>query len=238
MSWWESLPGFAAIVLGQRLGWAEAAVLQIGLLAFMAALVRSRMRASLGAWTPAGRSWLFGPWPVAFGALALAALNFATVLVAGHPWSITWAFTLWGAKVARVLGWQPAADPFWSAEFQRRALESGVLADTTSVMDIGIVLGALLAAGLAGRFTLRWQLAPRTALAAVLGGGLMGYGARIAYGCNVGAFFSGVASTSLHGWLWIAAALAGSALGLRLRPLFGLSNGPTPARSHAARAAS
>jgi hypothetical protein len=47
-------------------------------------------------------------------------------------------------------------------------------------------------------------------------------GARIAFGCNIGAFFSGVASTSLHGWLWIAAALPGTWLGARLRPAFGL----------------
>ena len=48
----------------------------------------------------------------------------------------------------------------------------------------------------------------------------MGYGARIAYGCNIGAFFSGVASTSLHGWLWIAAALPGCWIGLRLSRKF------------------
>jgi hypothetical protein len=52
----------------------------------------------------------------------------------------------------------------------------------------------------------------------------MGYGARIAYGCNIGAFFSGVASTSLHGWAWIIAALGGNAMGVRLRPWFGLRN--------------
>lgn len=39
-----------------------------------------------------------------------------------------------------------------------------------------------------------------------------------------GAFFSGVASTSLHGWLWFAAALAGSWIGVHLRPRFGLAN--------------
>ena len=50
----------------------------------------------------------------------------------------------------------------------------------------------------------------------------MGYGARIAFGCNIGAFFSGVASTSLHGWLWIATALAGTWIGIHLRPWFGL----------------
>jgi hypothetical protein len=41
----------------------------------------------------------------------------------------------------------------------------------------------------------------------------------MALGCNVGAFFSGISSGSLHGWAWFAAAFAGSALGLRLRPM-------------------
>ncbi len=56
----------------------------------------------------------------------------------------------------------------------------------------------------------------RPALAAMLGGLAMGYGARLAFGCNVGAYFSGIASGSLHGWLWMAAALAGTALGVPL----------------------
>jgi hypothetical protein len=50
----------------------------------------------------------------------------------------------------------------------------------------------------------------------LLGGLLMGYGAWIACGCNVGIFFFGIVSTSLHGWIWIVFALAGSALGVRL----------------------
>jgi uncharacterized membrane protein YedE/YeeE len=58
--------------------------------------------------------------------------------------------------------------------------------------------------------------------ASLLGGLLMGYGAWLSFGCNVGAYLAGIASTSLHGWLWIAFALLGSALGVRLRPRFGL----------------
>ena len=60
-------------------------------------------------------------------------------------------------------------------------------------------------------------LAPR-----VVGGLLLGYGARIAYGCNIGAYFSGIISGSLHGWVWMLMALAGSIIGIRLRPLFKL----------------
>ena len=59
--------------------------------------------------------------------------------------------------------------------------------------------------------------------AAALGGLLMGWGARLGFGCNIGAFVGGVASGSLHGWVWFAAALPGCMIGIRLRPLFGLS---------------
>jgi uncharacterized membrane protein YedE/YeeE len=89
-------------------------------------------------------------------------------------------------------------------------------------MDIGIVLGAMLAAALAGRYAPRWRVPLRSLVAAVVGGLLLGYGARLAYGCNIGAYFSGIVSGSLHGWLWLVAAFAGNVIGTRLRPLFGL----------------
>ncbi len=134
--------------------------------------------------------------------------------------SITFGLGLWGAKVLAGLGVEVAAWEFWTWPYPGRALRSSVLADTTSVMNFGIVLGAVLAAGLAGRFRPVWRIAPRSLLAAVIGGLMLGYGARLAFGCNIGAFFSGVASTSLHGWLWLVAGLAGNWLGVRLRPLF------------------
>jgi hypothetical protein len=52
--------------------------------------------------------------------------------------------------------------------------------------------------------------------------------ARAAYGCNIGAYFSGIASGSLHGWLWLPAAFAGSAIGTHLRPMFDLGVERTP----------
>jgi uncharacterized membrane protein YedE/YeeE len=99
----------------------------------------------------------------------------------------------------------------------------GVVNDVTSVMDLGIILGALAAAAVAGRFAPAWRVPWKSILASVIGGLMLGYGARIAYGCNIGAYFSGIASCSLHGWVWFLAAFLGNAVGTRLRPLFGLS---------------
>jgi hypothetical protein len=168
-------------------------------------------------------SFARGPWPLAWGAAALALLNAATLVVAGHPWAITWGYTLWGAKAASALGWMPAAGDLWSAGYFRTALAASPLADTVSTMNVGILVGALLAVGLAGGFSPGWRVPPRSLAAAALGGLLLGYGARIAFGCNIGAFVSGIGSTSLHGWLWILCALPGNWVGLKLRPLFGLT---------------
>jgi uncharacterized membrane protein YedE/YeeE len=109
---------------------------------------------------------------------------------------------------------------FWQGAANAKALAAPVWQDITSVMDIGIVLGALLAAGLAGRFAPNLRIPTRSLVAAVIGGLLLGYGSRLAYGCNIGAYFSGIASGSLHGWLWLVAAFIGNGVGVRLRPWF------------------
>ena len=90
-------------------------------------------------------------------------------------------------------------------------------------MNVGIMLGALFAAMAAGRFAPTWRVSGRSLAAAVIGGLLLGSGARAAYGCNIGAYFSGIASGSFHGWLWLPAAFVGNILGTSLRPWFGLN---------------
>lgn len=226
MHWWTALPGIGAVSLGGLLGWGVAVPLQLAALASIFGCLRlagARIKQSL--WWAGGFSWqrlLAGPWPLLFSAGLLALLNWLTLLVAGHPWSITWAFALWTAKAAVVLGWDPATSPFWSSSFQEAALGRSVLADTVSVMNFGILLGALAAAALAGRVAPSARIPPGSLAAAVIGGLAMGYGARLAYGCNIGAFFSGIASGSLHGWVWILCAVAGNLIGIRLRPLFRL----------------
>ncbi|NBB98473.1 MAG: YeeE/YedE family protein, partial [Alphaproteobacteria bacterium] len=62
-------------------------------------------------------------------------------------------------------------------------------------------------------------LTARSYALVLLAGLVLGYSARMAFGCNVGAFFSGISTGSLHGWVWLAAAFAGSTLGLKLRPV-------------------
>lgn len=228
LSFWWATPSLGEVSLGKALGWTQAVVVQLGAFSLIAAVswwIERRRRGVPKRLTPRVRGLarvLRGPWPLLAGGAALGILNALTLVLAGHPWGITWAFALWGAKVFQAVGYNLSTVPFWSGEFQQAALAAPVLADVTSVMDLGLVLGALLAAGLAGRFAPARRIPLRIVAASILGGLMLGYGARLAYGCNIGTYFSGIASTSLHGWLWGLAALLGTPIGVRLRTLFGM----------------
>src|SRR5438132_615895 len=145
----------------------------------------------------------------------LAAFIAGSVIGTAHaPW--------WSARTLAAAGVDVSSWPYWAAPAQAASLKAAVIVDVTSVMDLGIVLGALAAAASAGRFAPTWRVPVRSLAAAIIGGLFLGYGARIAYGCNIGAYFSGIASGSVHGWLWMVAAFGGNAAGAFLRPIFGL----------------
>ena len=238
LPWWSAQPNIGNVSLIEKIGWPLALSGSLLLFAAIAALTvyiekrrHGTLRAGVTAQHRGWRRFLQGPWPLVAGAVALAIGNFITLYLAGRPWGITSAFALWGSKIAALGGVDVASWPYWKVPANAKMLQDSVFADITSVMDFGIVLGALLAAGLAGKFSPGWRVAPLSLLAAVLGGLLLGYGARLAYGCNIGAYFSGIASSSLHGWVWLVAAFAGSWIGIWLRPVFGLSVEREPGRS-------
>lgn len=235
LHWWAALPSLPRISLIQAWGPWTALAVHLTVFAAIAAVtivLEKRRHGRIISDEASPRHglarFLRGPWPLVAGAVALAVLNFATLALAGRPWGITSAFALWGSKMAAGIGFDVASWPFWSTPARQAELNGSVLNDITSVMDFGIIAGALLASALAGRFKPAWGVPLRSAVAAIVGGLLLGYGARLAYGCNIGAYFSGIASGSLHGWVWLVAAFFGNVLGTKVRPFFGLEVERTP----------
>ena len=154
--------------------------------------------------------WRDGRFTVLTGGILIALLNSAVVALHGSAWTITGAvydMALRGAslfglfegnpKLAQPLFINPMVGMFW----------------------LGI-LGAALARCLSGGGN-HTPIRIGNSLAAIIGGLLMGMGAMYS-ACNLGGFFDGTASGSLHGWVWMLMALAGSIIGIRLRPLFKL----------------
>ena len=223
---WQDVPGVPPIALSQSfgtLGGIAVSLLLFGGVWFATLLYEKKKHGEVITEPRSGFSVLRGPWPLIAGALALVLVQLATLVLAGRPWGVTSAFALWGAKIAGMTGLDVTLWPYWSRPGAAASLEQSIFTDVTSVMNIGIMLGALIAAALARKFSPSTKLPAGHVMAAIIGGLLLGYGARIAFGCNIGAYFSGIGSTSLHGWLWFAAAFTGSVLGSRLRPKFGLT---------------
>jgi hypothetical protein len=167
-----------------------------------------------------------GPRPSAAGirvACVIGVLAAATFLLAGQPWGVTAGLTLWGAKAAAALGFDVAGTTYWSWDGPRQALAGPILGQDSSLMDIGMILGATAAAAWRGTFRAQPWPPARGLAGAALGGLLMGIGARLSFGCNIGAMVGGIASGSLHGFVWFFAVLPGCYLGIRLRHWFLLS---------------
>ncbi|WP_208591857.1 YeeE/YedE family protein [Gracilibacillus suaedae] len=227
--WTEDLPAFepVSIATSTGIGYGGAWILSIalfGLIAWISLVVEKKKRAPKMAPLPSEKGWkrIFrGSWPLFAAAIVLAVLNALTLMTRGAPWGVTSAFALWGSKVAQFFGVDVASWGYWQGA-NASVLEASIFADSTTVLNLGVILGAFLASAAGGLFKFS-KITGKNAMASVIGGLLMGYGARLAFGCNIGAYFGGIASFSLHGYIWGILALAGTFVALYLRPLFGLS---------------
>jgi len=86
---------------------------------------------------------------------------------------------------------------------------------STSILNFGIIAGALASALLAKQFQIR--SAPTRELSkAVIGGTLMGIGASLSFGCNIGGFFSAISALSMSGVAMMAGLMIGSFVGLKV----------------------
>ncbi|GGP68174.1 YeeE/YedE family protein [Saccharothrix coeruleofusca] len=226
----DRLPQTGGVLLADHIGWFGSwAITALALLGVVAATLVVQHRRNPPPVVPPptahGLARLYrGSWSVFAGAIVLGLLAGVVFLVSGQVWGVTGAYSLWGAKILQLFGAHPEHWPFWREGEQAAALAGSVLADRTSLTNIGIVLGAAVAAAAASTWRLHSRVAWRTALAALLGGFLMGVGSRMSGGCNIGALLGGISSGSLHGWIWGVCALCGAWLGVRCRPLFGLTN--------------
>ena len=224
VGWWRSLPSLGRMDMTNQLGPIPALLITFAILAAIwigSAVVERRAHGNLETGRATG-SWISGPWSSWLGAVALAAMGIATVYVLNRPWGITQAFGMWGAKIVYGFGYPIDQIPYWRVS--ERQIERSVFQSTTSIMDFGIILGALLAAGFANRYAPVWRLNRNEVLTAVCGGLLMGFGARLSGGCNIGAYLGGVASGSLHAWVWAIFAFGGSSIVAYMRM-------PAPSRS-------
>lgn len=159
---------------------------------------------------------------LAQAAVVLGILYATHLVVAGQPWGVVYGLGLWGAKVVSAAGVDLSQDSFWGAAPHADRILQPVLWDITTLTNLGLLFGTMAAARWSATSNDPIPLGLRTILVGLAAGVVLGYSARIAFGCNIGAFLGGAASASLHGWVWFGLAFLGSVVGVRLRSPLGV----------------
>ena len=207
--WWT---GLGAVPVQNLVGWDGVWVTLLALF-FVAGIL----------WWKAAPELRRLPNRLIIAALFVAVLALLNLVVSGQPWGVVYGLGLWVAKGAYFSGMDLSGSVFWAATGSVDRIKASILTDYTSLTNIGIITGAFLVAFWRGGLS---QPLPKLTISswvwAAVAGFLMGYASRLAFGCNVGAFFSGISTGSVHGWVWFAAAFLGSYVGIYLRPRLGL----------------
>jgi uncharacterized protein len=155
-------------------------------------------------------------WPVVVGGVALATLN-VFLYIYRHPWGVVAGLGIWADKLAGAidLGVGPLLG---RSSLAGCAFEP----DTASalghmpLLNLGVIAGAFIAALWASEFKIRLPKQPLRYVQSIAGGVLMGYGAGLALGCTVGAFFSAIPSLALNGWVFAGALAVGAYVGVKM----------------------
>lgn len=139
-------------------------------------------------------------WPPLMGGILLGI--FSILIVAwSRPWGIVGGIRNWADWL------------FYGIGFFSERPENPFLF-TSSIMDIGFLLGALGSALLAKEFAFR--KAPTLEMIKGLAGGVfMGIGSALAIGCNVGAFYSPLINLSASGFPMMLGLIIGALIGLK-----------------------
>jgi uncharacterized protein len=211
---WLALGQIEPIGFVQSWGVPAALLVTGGLLLGLAALMRL--------WVGAGKTWFSRRW--VWGAVLLALFATLNLVLAGQPWGVVYGFGLWAGKLVTAAGlFDPTANAFWSQASNAKLLGESVLLDVTSITNIGVLAGALwVGTKKTSSSSSSVQPSAQTLTAkqwavGLLAGLVMGYSSRLAFGCNVGAMLSGISTGSVHGWIWLPLAFAGTLIGLKVR---------------------
>lgn len=144
------------------------------------------------------QNYLVNFWDVGKAMIALAIISAIYFGIFGGVWAVTGEMTRWGGEFLELFGMDLSGYSY----YKMQNLNGTPLTRTDGVMLIGMFLGATIAAFMANKVKFRLPASGIRVFQAIVGGILSGFGARLAFGCNLADFFTGLPYFSLHTWLF------------------------------------
>ena len=130
----------------------------------------------------------------------------------GSVWAVTGEMTRWGGEFLELFG----VDLSSYSYYQKQNLSGTPLTRTDGLMLIGMFVGCFIAALWANKVKWRLPASKIRIFQALVGGALAGFGARLAFGCNLANFFTGLPYFSLHTWIFTLFMVGGIYVGVKL----------------------
>lgn len=153
------------------------------------------------------RYW--NPYVVLLIAGVLSALYFG---LTSTVWAVTGEFTRLGGDLLKLFG----VDISGWQYFEMVHLQGSTWSRPDGWMVWGMFIGALVMVLFSNSFKIRLPRQKRRYIQGLAGGIVAGFGARLALGCNLAAFFTGVPQFSFHSWIFIVATGIGTFFGAKL----------------------
>lgn len=155
-------------------------------------------------------------WSLRTGATVITGIFVLLMTVTKAGWGASTPYGQWFGKLLMLFGVSPESLSGFSGKPVQFYTDS-LLSNGVNIQNFGIIFGTLVALLLSGSAasTIR-QGFKITFLDGVLyafGGFFMGFGTRLANGCNVGALYTPIANFSLSGWIFLVVMVVGGILG-------------------------
>lgn len=220
--WSLTLADAEASWIPASLGYAGGGALQLIVLATLAIWLLTRSRPSTSGPVSADNSltglWrriLVERWPAWVGGLAVGLIGTAMYLRA-DPLGVTAEFSRHSRDLGTALGVVPKRLEGLDRLAGCIVSDTAQLIGNNGIFVLAMIAASFVAALLANQFRLE-KKPPRTLVAAVFGGVLLGFGSMIALGCSIGTLLSGISALAISGWLFGLAMLAGIWISLPIR---------------------
>ncbi len=159
-------------------------------------------------------------WSMPVTALVMSILFITIYPIFGKGWGVSTTYGNWFGSALVLFGANAENLASW-ANVNVTQFTTPLMSDAGSWQNIGILLGALIAGLLGGKFTTEFKaglkVRPLEIVLFLAGGILMGAGTRMSHGCNVGALYTPITNFSLSGWFYFFMLFAGGWVGNSIR---------------------